>query len=116
MAQGIVRRVPDDVKERLKERAKRHGTQSGSRVRAVIEEATKAEEVDAAEEARVGFGTLMRQRFAKSGLTDEEARLFNEAVEQLRRGSTGRSCTAAITIRELESLARPPRLFRAASV
>jgi plasmid stability protein len=90
MAQLIVRRIADDVKERLKARAARHGRSVEAEVRAIIEEAMKGEEAEGAENARVGFGTLMRKRFSKTGLTEEEARLFNEAIEQLRRGSKPR--------------------------
>jgi plasmid stability protein len=90
MAQLIVRRIADDVKARLKARAVRHGRSVEAEVRAIIEEAMKGEEAEGAESARVGFGTLMRQRFSKDGLTEKEARLFNEAIERLRRGSKPR--------------------------
>lgn len=89
MAQLIVCRIADDVKERLKARAARHG-RSVAKARAIIEEATKGEEVGGPQSADVGFGTLMRRRFSKAGLTEEEARLFNEAIEQLRSGSKPR--------------------------
>ena len=90
MAQLIVRRIAEDVKERLKQRAAHHGRSVEAEVRAIIEDATKDVEAEGAKTARVGFGTLMRQRFSKTGLTEQEARLFNKAVEQLRRGSKPR--------------------------
>jgi len=90
MAQLVVRRIPDDVKERLKARAKRHGRSVEAEVRAIIEEATKGENAKEANEAHVGFGTLMRRLFSKTGLTEEEVRQFDEAIEQLRRGSKPR--------------------------
>jgi plasmid stability protein len=86
MAQLIVRRIADDVKARLKARDARHGRSVEAEVRAIIEEAMKGEEAEQAESARVCFGTLMRQRFSKDDLTEKEARLVTEAIEQLRRG------------------------------
>jgi plasmid stability protein len=83
MAQLIVRRLGDEVKERLKARAKRHGRSVEAEARAILEAATKAEPEE-------GFGTLMSRRFEKIGLTEEEFRLFNEGIEDLRRGSKPR--------------------------
>ena len=90
MAQLIVRRLDDAVKERLRARAKRHGRSLEAEARAILEEATKDEPTDREGVTHVGFGTFMRKRFSKSGLTEEEARLFNEAIERLRHGSKPR--------------------------
>jgi plasmid stability protein len=83
MAQLIVRRLKDEVNERLKARAKRHGRSVEAEARAILEAATKAEPEE-------GLGTLMSRRFAKIGLTEEEYRAFDEGIEELRRGSRTR--------------------------
>lgn len=83
MAQLIVRRLDEQVKERLKARARRHGRSVEAEARAILEEATSTE-------PEKGFGTLMSRRFSKIGLTDEEFRLFNEGIEESRRGSKPR--------------------------
>lgn len=90
MAQLVVRRLDENVKQRLRARAARHGRSVEAEVRAIIEEATKDEGSGRTKSARIGLGTLMRRRFAKTGLSKEEARLFNEAIEELRRGSKPR--------------------------
>jgi len=87
MAQLIVRKLDEDVKERLKSRAKRHGRSLEAEARDILEAAARSEP-RLAEEA--GFGTRMRERFAKRGLTESEVRDFNRAIAALRRGSKPR--------------------------
>lgn len=89
MADILIRRLSEDVKTRLKQRAKLHGRSVEAEARAIIEEAvTPAPEPG--REPKVGFGTLMQRRFRNSGLTGSEAQLFDEAVEKLRGGSRPR--------------------------
>ena len=90
MGQLIVRRLDDAIKAQIKERAKRHGRSLEAEVRAIVEDAIKRDNSQAGEAEHVGFGTLMRQRFSKIGLTPLEARKFNDAIEDLRRGSKPR--------------------------
>jgi plasmid stability protein len=86
MAQILVRRVDDDVKERLKARAKKHGRSLEAEARAILEGAAKDEPPS---ERRVkkekGFGTLMHERFKKSGLTKAERRQFDKGIEEMWR-------------------------------
>lgn len=89
MADILVRRLDEDVKSRLKQRAKLHGRSVEGEVRAIIEEAVRPT-TEHCTESKVGFGTLMQRRFGKTGLTEDEARVFNEAIEELRSGSKPR--------------------------
>lgn len=89
MAELLVRRLDESIKARLKQRAKLHGRSVEAEVRAIIEDAVSPATTDEIE-PKAGFGTLMRRRFAKRGLTKEEARLFNEGIEELRQGSKPR--------------------------
>ena len=90
MADIIVRRLDDKVKERLRARAKRHGRSLEAEAREILLEAASTSNIDDAEPEFIGLGTLMRQRFGKKGLTKAEARKFNDAIEELRRSSKPR--------------------------
>lgn len=59
MAQILVRKLEDDVKERLRERARRHGRSLEEEVRAILREATGE-----AEAPTGGLGTALAERFA----------------------------------------------------
>lgn len=88
MAQLIVRRLDDAAKERLKARAKRHGRSLEAEARAILEEAAIGEHTaKRRSKEKKGFGTLMHERFKDVGLTDAEWKLFNEGIEEIRRGS-----------------------------
>ena len=66
MAQLIVRGVEEDVKARLRRRAKRHGRSMEEEVRHILRNAVKEET-----RARGGLGTRIAARFAKIGLASE---------------------------------------------
>jgi antitoxin FitA len=84
MAQILVRGVDDDVKERLKARAKKHGRSLEAEARAILADAAKDRRPpDRSREKKKGFGTLMHERFKNSGLTKEEARLFQQGIDDL---------------------------------
>jgi plasmid stability protein len=79
MAQLIVRKLDDDVKERLKARAKKHGRSLEAEARAILKDAAKGHGVSKQPRKKEkGFGTLMQERFGKRGLTEEEAKLFQQ--------------------------------------
>ncbi len=67
MAQLLVRNLDDDVKERLRRLAKRHGRSLEQEVRAILTGA--AVQPTAAEP---GLGTRITRRFADIGLTEDE--------------------------------------------
>jgi len=66
MAQLIVRNLDDDVKERLQQRARRHGRSTEEEVRTILRHAVLADD-----RADVPLGTRLAGRFAGAGLTAE---------------------------------------------
>ena len=82
MAQLVVRNLPEDVKERLKRRAKRHGRSLEAEVRDILgqvpEPSTKTRV-----SARDWVDELSR-RMQEIGVTDETIDELDEAIEQLR--------------------------------
>ena len=89
MAQLIVRRLDDDVKERLRASPKRHGRSVEAEARVYLEEAAIGERSKKrGPKEKKGFGTLMHERFKEFGLTDAEWKLFQRRIEEIRRGST----------------------------
>ena len=66
MAQFTVRNLEEDVKQRLKNRAKRHGTSLEDEVRQILRNAVKEEG-----RARSGLGSRISARFAHAGLDTE---------------------------------------------
>ena len=84
MAQLIVRRLDDAVKERLRARARKHGRSLEAEARAILEETAggKAGGNEARKKEK-GFGTLMHERFKKIGLTEEEYAQFQKGIDEL---------------------------------
>ena len=81
MAQLLIRRLDDDAKERLKARAKKHGRSLEAEARAILEDAANGEPNRLRPRKKEkGFGTLMHERFKSTGLTEEEARLFQQGI------------------------------------
>ena len=68
MAQLIVRNLDDEVKERLAERARRHGHSMEQEVREILREAV-SEDIKPAPE--LGFGTRLADFFAAHALDFE---------------------------------------------
>jgi antitoxin FitA len=67
MAQLLVRNIEDEVKSKLRRRAKRHGRSMEEEVREILRDATKVEE-----SGRKGLGTRISSRFRKIGLRKGE--------------------------------------------
>jgi plasmid stability protein len=78
MAQILVRDIEDDVKERLRRRAKRHGRSMEAEARDILRDALKAEI------SSPGLGTRIAARFRGIGLRE------GEEIQELR-GHTIRS-------------------------
>jgi plasmid stability protein len=89
MADILVRRLDEAVKQRLKERAERHGRSLEAEVREILMEATCTEPTAPAPEPK-GLGTQLAEAFDKIGLTPEELRLFEEGLRQARANDFGR--------------------------
>jgi plasmid stability protein len=88
MAQLLIRKLDDDVKERLKARAKKQGRSLEAEARAILEGAAKEQDPShRLREKEKGFGTLMHERFKHVGFTKKERRAFDKAIEEMwRRG------------------------------
>ena len=83
MAQLIVRRLDDDVKKRLKIRAKRHGRSLEAEARAILEDAAQRGSSEA--NAEPGLGTRIARRFKGIGLTKAELQKLNKTIEDKRK-------------------------------
>ncbi|MGE0724365.1 MAG: Arc family DNA-binding protein [Alphaproteobacteria bacterium] len=67
MAQIVVRNLEEDVKRRLKERARRHGRSMEEEARAILRAS-----LGARDGPEYGLGTQIARRFAGVGLRDDE--------------------------------------------
>lgn len=72
MAQLIVRKLEESVKQRLRQRARRHGRSMEDEARDILRNAVKDEGT-----RPTGLGTRLKARFAKIG--------FKEPMEELPR-------------------------------
>lgn len=85
MAQLIVRNLDDRVKERLRARAKRNGRSLEAEARAILGDAAAGEPEQRGRPTRKkGFGTLIHERFKRTGFTDDEYTEFERHIAQLR--------------------------------
>ena len=82
MAQLVVRNLPDDVKERLKERAKRHGRSLEAEAREVLERAANlpAEPAPKSE----GWATELAQKISQHEVSQEAWDEFDRALLEQR--------------------------------
>ncbi|WP_029923332.1 FitA-like ribbon-helix-helix domain-containing protein [Nevskia soli] len=76
MAQFTVRNLEEDVKQRLKKRAIRHGTSLEDEVRQILRNAVKDEV-----RAKAGLGSRISARFAVDSLTSELPELHGEGAK-----------------------------------
>ncbi len=75
MAQVVVRQLEDDVKERLKRRAKRHGRSMEDEVRHILRNAVKEEH-----RAVRRLGSRITARFKTAGLSADLPELRGQAA------------------------------------
>jgi plasmid stability protein len=89
MAQLFVPELEDGVAERLMARASRHGRSPEAEVRAILEDAVRAEPLaqGLSEDGtplhhadEKGFGDLMYERFKDIGLKEDEIRRFEKGI------------------------------------
>lgn len=72
MAQIIVRNLEDDVRDKLRERAKRHGRSMEEEVREILRSVVLPEPD---KDSEVGLGTRIARRFQDIGLKEGELQL-----------------------------------------
>ncbi len=75
MGQFTVRNLEDDVKDRLKRRAARHGRSMEDEVRQILRNAVKDED-----RPELKLGSRIAARFAKVGLDEDLPELHGEGV------------------------------------
>ncbi len=91
MTDILVRRLDDAVKQRLEERAARHGRSLEAEIREILTEAASPEAGVANEPVpQKGFGTQMAEAFAGIGFTPEEAIEFERHLREARSMDFGR--------------------------
>jgi plasmid stability protein len=81
MAQFTVRNLEEDVKQRLKRRAERHGASMEEEVRQILRNAVKDENQPAPR-----LGSRIAARFAKVGLAQDLPEVRGQAVQPLPFG------------------------------
>jgi plasmid stability protein len=95
MAQLIVRRLDDAVKERLRARARKHGRSLEAEARAILEKAVGGESGRDRRRKEKDVGTLMHERFKGVGLTEKEYAEFQKGIDDL---SGSRSAQEAASV------------------
>jgi antitoxin FitA len=75
MAQLLVRQLDDDVKAKLRRRARRHGRSTEEEVREILRNAVRDEGG-----ARVPLGSRLAARFARVGLREDISELRGQPV------------------------------------
>ncbi len=84
MAQLVVRRLDDEVKERLRARARKHGRSLEAEARTILEDAAGGALKQGERRSKEkGFGTLMHERFKRIGLTEEEYAQSQKGIDEL---------------------------------
>ncbi len=83
MAQLVVRNLPDDVKERLKRRASRHGRSLEAEVRDILGQVPEPTPVD--QRTSKKWATDLAERMRRIGVTNEDVDALNESIAELRR-------------------------------
>jgi plasmid stability protein len=75
MAQVLVRNLDDDVKERLQQRARRHGHSMEEEIRTILRQALADQGAPSS-----GLGSRIAARFAGQGLTEDLPELRGQAA------------------------------------
>lgn len=81
MAQLVVRDIEDDVKERLRHRARRHGRIMEEEIREILRDAAKASDDDPTR-----LGTRIAARFSAIGLDGDLPKLPRQKPKAARFG------------------------------
>lgn len=88
MASVVIRGIDDDVKERIRGRARRNKRSLEAELRSILE-AVAREEREASEpsSSEEGFGSRMAKLFGSIGLTPGERAVIDETSERWRQRS-----------------------------
>ncbi len=78
MAQVLVRNLDDDIKQRLKKRAERHGISMEAEVRLILANTLKEERL-----AVTGLGSAIALRCKKNGLEEPLPELHGEVISAM---------------------------------
>lgn len=82
MAQFVVRNLSEEIKERLKRRAKKHGRSLEAEVREILGSVTEEGDMPQCDGAQAVTRLLRRQR--EIGVTKEDVDALNESMDELR--------------------------------
>jgi antitoxin FitA len=83
MAQLVVRNLPDEIKERLKRRARQHGRSLEAEVRDILRQVPESTPLDLKSNKK--WATDLAERMRKIGVTNEDVDALNESIADLRR-------------------------------
>ena len=81
MAQLVVRSVPDEVKERLKRRAKLHGRSLEAEVRDILANVPEPLQLPGKDK---NWATALNERIRETGVTSEDIDDLNASIAELR--------------------------------
>jgi antitoxin FitA len=87
---GSAVKLDDELKERLRVRARQHGRTLQSEVKAILEQAAGSKvsaegAVEPPVEGEKGFGTRLHEHFKDIGLTKSDLERFNRAIDEARK-------------------------------
>ena len=83
MADIIVRRLDDKVKERLRKRAMRHGRSLEAEARVILQQASEPGPEEHAVQLEKSFGDIMGERFRTRGFTKTESIRFRNGMREI---------------------------------
>jgi len=78
MAQIVVRNLDDDIKQRLKKRAAKHGISMEAEVRLILANSLKEEK-----RSTLGLGSAIAERFRKTGLDEPLPELHGQTISSM---------------------------------
>jgi plasmid stability protein len=78
MAQIVVRNLDDDIKQRLKKRAAKHGVSMEAEVRLILANSLKEEK-----RSTLGLGSAIAERFKNRGLNKPLPELHGQSISSM---------------------------------
>lgn len=90
MADILIRRLDDETKTRLQQRARRHGRSLEAEARTILQEAVASELISEKPKSKKGLGTILMEELGKSLLSPEDWEEFDRSLKEARRRSKPR--------------------------